>query len=487
MGESATIESRVRSGELRSATADRTMLRLAEIVDRAHAIEDLARMVTDALAVHWPDCRTRFWLAKPRTRCQDCDAPEECAVTLGCFRLIAASGPGPESEDQRLKVVRGCDEAVGKAGLEHHQVEEARGGFWQLASPLVARGSSLGVLGVSSRSPLSSGERRFLETASRLVSVALDRSQMLAESGRQSREFERVLLDKTSRLSQQVHDLEDTRVAMLNMMSDAFDSQRQLRSMTERLEDLVAERTREAVTSKEEAERANELKSRFLSRVSHELRTPLHGIISFAKVGIRKIDRASRDKTLNYFRQILESADELLPLINDLLDIARIEAGRFDYDFQPRSVTELVHSVLQRFAALAQENDIKIVPTFDLSGSATAVMDHKTIRQVLTNLVGNALKFSPRGATIEVVGRREADQMIIEVMDRGPGVPESERETIFEAFLQSSVTRNAAEGTGLGLPISRGVARDHGGDLAVEPRRGGGSVFRLSWPSSRPE
>ncbi|MSQ60751.1 MAG: HAMP domain-containing histidine kinase [Betaproteobacteria bacterium] len=241
--------------------------------------------------------------------------------------------------------------------------------------------------------------------------------------------------------------------------------------------------------SKEAAEQANVAKSEFLANMSHELRTPMHAILSFAQLGAEK----SRDTTLpkipQYFGRIRESGQRLLKLLNDLLDLSKLEAGRMNYEFRHHPVKVIVDGVIAELETLAQQSDVKVRSEYE-AHDLTAYCDGDRISQVIRNLLANALKFTPRGKSVTLsvtrtllpAGRGSGDAqglpgVEVRVCDEGVGIPENELELIFGKFMQSSKTKSGAGGTGLGLAISREIAEQHGGYIAAFNHPAGGAVF----------
>jgi PAS domain S-box-containing protein len=256
-----------------------------------------------------------------------------------------------------------------------------------------------------------------------------------------------------------------------------------LRQHHEQLTELVREQTIDLVHAKEVAERANETKSTFLANMSHELRTPLHAILSFAQLGESRSERLDRDKLNDYFNRIRVSGDRLLTMLNDLLDLAKLEAGRVTLDIRPTRIENTLLESTHEFEAWLTARHLQLSTVIEPS-LPRIMVDATKIGQVLRNLLSNATKFSPENSHIVLTLRScslphkgaTAPGVEISVADEGQGIPEEELESIFDKFVQSS-RRQAAGGTGLGLAICREIVAAHSGQMFARNRDGGGAEF----------
>jgi len=245
----------------------------------------------------------------------------------------------------------------------------------------------------------------------------------------------------------------------------------------------LKERTIELQEAKKIAEAANNSKSTFLSNISHELRTPMHGILSFASFGIKKHATANPGKILDYFQKIRQSGETLLTLLNDLLDLAKLESGKIAFKFRPANLNSLIDIVREEHNSLALEHNLTI-RCEHLEANEKITLDADKIRQVLRNLLNNAIKFSPEGGTIDIISSKKADSIVISVRDQGSGVPKNELENIFDKFVQSSKNKSSSNGTGLGLPICREIIAAHKGRIWAENNPDIGAKLSFEIPLS---
>lgn len=261
----------------------------------------------------------------------------------------------------------------------------------------------------------------------------------------------------------------------------------ELREHHNSLAKVVEQQTADLVRARDIAEAGNRAKSEFLANISHELRTPMHAILSFATIGAGK---ASDSSTLHrYFRRIHESGNRLLLLINDLLDLSKLDSGQGDFapaEVDPVAVLQCAYAEVESLfndkqLCLQVERDPPV-------GEFSCFGDRRLLQQLFTNLLGNAIKFSPENtcitATVAWMECERHEGVVIGIQDQGVGIPEQELDHVFDRFAQSSATKTGAGGTGLGLAICRTIVDRHGGRLWAEPADQG-ALFRVWLPKTR--
>jgi signal transduction histidine kinase/DNA-binding response OmpR family regulator len=242
----------------------------------------------------------------------------------------------------------------------------------------------------------------------------------------------------------------------------------------------------EALETAERLREVDRLKSQFLANMSHELRTPLNSIIGFSRVVLKGIDGPVTDRQREDLEAIHNSGQHLLGLINDILDVSKIEAGKMELDFEVVDLREIINGVMSTAVALVKEKPIELQRSIS-DDLPTITADERRVRQVLLNLVSNAAKFTKEGF-IRVGAYVEGDEVILSVADSGIGITTEQQVSIFEPFTQTdaSTTREHG-GTGLGLTISRSFVQLHGGRIWVESTAGQGSTFYFALPIEGPD
>jgi len=276
--------------------------------------------------------------------------------------------------------------------------------------------------------------------------------------------------------------------AFNDMLGEVRARDRELLQTNETLEHKVVERTRQLEEAKQRAEHANEAKSEFLRNMSHEFRTPLHAILSFSTYGIKEYEAAAPSQLKHYFELIQTGTERLSRLVNEVLDLAKLEQGEHRFLLQRVDMRALITRAVDMMRPLLQEKNLTL--RFAPPAEPMPVLcDHDKIVQVMTNLLGNAIKFTPAGMGITLslhsAGAENNRQAVVSVMDEGIGIPEKERETIFESFRQSSRTNQGAGGTGLGLSICRGIVDAHGGEIWAENNsQGPGACVTFRLPAA---
>ncbi len=249
------------------------------------------------------------------------------------------------------------------------------------------------------------------------------------------------------------------------------------------LEEQVRARTCQLEQAKDLAEAANHSKSEFLANMSHELRTPMHSILSFARFGLDKLRKGdfSTDKILKYLTRIESSGERLLSLLNNLLDLSKLDVGKFPFNPQAHDLSHIIKTAIEDVAGTAMEKEIEIAYQPPKT-SVVADCDEEQVNQLLRNILGNALKFSGPHSDITLTLMQIEQHAMIEVIDSGVGIPEDELEHVFSKFIQSSKTNNGSGGTGLGLALCREFVLLHQGDITAHNNDLGGTTIKVKLP-----
>ncbi len=256
---------------------------------------------------------------------------------------------------------------------------------------------------------------------------------------------------------------------------------------------LLDEHARQLEEAKRKAEIANISKSEFLANISHELRDPMNQVISYARNGISKKDKPE-ECVQHYFSQIKTSADGLMALLNDMLDLSKMESGKIQYTFNDHNLWKLTETAIEEVQPLCDEKDIQLV--FSITNESTLLFcDGDRIGQVVRKLLSNAIKYSPREKKIHIklekgesaIGRRVSDHdlstvYVFSIKDRGIGIPENDLSLIFDKFVQGTKTTTGVGGNGLGLAICKEIIEAHKGKIWAENNEDGGASFSFALP-----
>ncbi len=259
---------------------------------------------------------------------------------------------------------------------------------------------------------------------------------------------------------------------------------KELRLLNLQLEAKVEERTRQLAEAVTTAEAANKAKSQFLASMSHELRTPLNAILGFSQILNEQYFGSLNEKQVEYVTDILDSGKHLLSLINDILDLSKIEAGKIELEMSTVNIKELLQNSLVMVKEKALVHGISLnIQTSDGIDTMEIRGDARRLKQVMFNLLSNATKFTPDGGSITVEAKRNGRELVVSVSDTGIGITPEEQKKLFKEFYQiSSDIQNKSQGTGLGLAITKNIIEKHGGRIWVESEglnKGSRFIFTL--------
>ena len=363
-------------------------------------------------------------------------------------------------------------------------------------APLLAEGRTTGVIELGFLQSPGPDTRTFIEALSELAGISLrsaryraQRQELLNASERQSRELQtqqeelRVINEE---LEEQSRALRESQARLESQQVELEQTNTQLEEQAQALERQRDDLSRTQVDLVEKADqlaRANQYKSEFLANMSHELRTPLNSALILAKLLADNRDGNLTPEQVKYAATIYSSGNDLLVLINDILDLSRIEAGRLELQVETVDLARTVAALRRTFLPVAAQKNLSLDMQLAAGAPASITSDGLRIEQVLRNLLSNALKFTQTGSVHLLVSDGPSECVLFSVSDTGIGIAPEQQQIIFEAFRQANGTTNRSYGgTGLGLTISRELARRLGGDIAVESTPGQGSTFTLTIP-----
>ena len=408
-------------------------------------------------------------------------------------------------------VVRPGDGLLGQAVKENRamRVHDVPPGYLQIASGvgqgapgvlLIAPASVDGVVHAVTEfgffGAVDEAKAELLVRVSESIAVAVRASkdrqrleELLQETQRQAEELQagqEELRVNNEELEEQGRALRESQAQLESQQAELEQINTRLEEQTQLLEhqkDALAESTGILTVKSEELRRANEYKSEFLANMSHELRTPLNSTLILSKLLADNKDGNLTEQQVKFARTITSAGNDLLNLINDVLDLSKIEAGKIDLSSEPVSVAQAVEALLKVFQPEAEQKQLRFSATIEPGVPAEIDTDPQRLGQILKNLVSNALKFTEQGEVSVRVFSSEPGSVCFAVRDTGVGIAPHQQAVIFEAFRQAdgSIHRKFG-GTGLGLSISRDLAALLGGSIIVQSTPGAGSVFTLTLP-----
>ncbi len=365
-----------------------------------------------------------------------------------------------------------------------------------MVAPAMENGEVFAVIELGFLRPVGEAERSLLERASEMLAVAirsgLDRSRLetlLEETRRQSEELQaqqEELRVSNEELEQQSRILQESQTQMEHQQSELEQTNAHLEEQTQQLEYQREQllRAQGALTDKaRELELASQYKSEFLANMSHELRTPLNSTLILAKLLADNRPGNLQAEQIKYAQTIHAAGSDLLALINDILDLSKIEAGQVTVTAEPVTIATALQTLMEPLRPIAREKGLELAWTVDPGVPASMHTDPMRLAQVLKNLLSNALKFTAKGSVGLQVSCAPQGMLSFAVRDTGIGIAEQQQQFIFDAFRQADgSTHRKFGGTGLGLSISRDLAGLLGGTLTVSSTPGQGSVFTLTVP-----
>lgn len=362
--------------------------------------------------------------------------------------------------------------------------------------PAAVDGQVLAAVELGFMSAVGHSDIDLLETTVESIAIAvrsaqhrMRQSDLLEETTRQAQELQiqqEELRASNEELEEQSRALRDVQARLEAEQTELEQTNAQLEQHALKLEaqrDELSRAKSELVDKAEALLRANQYKSEFLANMSHELRTPLNSTLILAKLLADNREGNLTQEQVRFASTILASGNDLLLLINDILDLSRIEAGHLEIKRERVTLGSVLESLKETFQPLATERQLELELSADVDVPAFIETDNLRLQQILRNLLSNGLKFTERGMVALQVLRIEQDRVAFVVRDSGVGIPIEQHESIFEAFHQvDGSTHRKYGGTGLGLTISRELARRIGGTLTVQSEVGKGSTFTLCIP-----
>lgn len=359
-------------------------------------------------------------------------------------------------------------------------------------APIISNDTPLGTVKIAYS--ITNVQQRFYSSAIAILTITLTVAVGLVAitttlfNNKVSRPIKRLVVFAKTLASGDFRTLQQTRVAHrqdeVGILTQSFYS---MAAQLQETLDGLHEKNRSLAIANTELDRATKMKSQFLANMSHELRTPLNAVLGLSQALMRDVYGPLTDKQRSSLQRISDSGKHLLSLIQDILDLAKIESGKEELTMGNASISQICQTSLEIVRSLADIKDLELSVKLDLEDDLIE-LDERRIRQVFINLLGNAVKFTPTGGKISITinSSEKKDTLYISVSDSGIGIAEEDMDKLFDSFVQvdSSLSRSH-EGTGLGLTLVRSIVEMHGGGITVESTLGEGSCFTVALPWRR--
>ncbi|MHB8120793.1 MAG: ATP-binding protein [Desulfuromonadaceae bacterium] len=341
-----------------------------------------------------------------------------------------------------------------------------------IAVPLTSKNEVVAVLELASLHGFEDTERLIINRIAPQLGIGINSIKI----GVAQKKLEQDVMERSSQLEVANYELQT-----INEQSRGLNDSLQLLN-----EELQARQT-EIAESNRRLEDVSRSKSDFLANMSHELRTPLNSVIGFSEVLQDQLFGTINDKQQEYVTNILTSGKHLLSLINDILDLSKVESGKMELELSNFSIRDAVDAAQMMLREKAMKGGIELRCTISPEADINIAADQRKLKQILFNLLSNAIKFTPTGGSVNVNAARDGDYLEIHVADTGIGIKKEDITKLFQAFTQlESVYTKGFEGTGLGLALTKNLVKLHGGRVWVESEFGAGSRFSFTIPFSQP-
>ncbi|PRD46388.1 response regulator [Sphingobacterium haloxyli] len=401
---------------------------------------------------------------------------------------------GQVFKDKRIKVLENVDEKDYVVSFSSGKIKTTH----LLWLPLMVKGQCFGVIELGSRLPFVQLDMDFYQEACRNITLeilaAKGRKQiqtLLEETQAQAEELQTQhaeLENLNTELEAQTQKLQASEEELRVQQEELMQSNQELEERSKLLEEknhLIAERNLEIQKKAEELALSTKYKSEFLANMSHELRTPLNSILLLSRLMVENADANLTEDQVESAKVIQSSGSSLLSLIDEILDLSKIEAGKMELEYEHVALSDLRNDLLSLFLPIVEEKGLELKVEIDEGAANYVEVDKLRVEQVLRNLLSNAIKFTPKGRVTLSISQQHDDPDYIQfiVKDTGIGISPENQKIIFEAFQQADgSTRRKFGGTGLGLSISREIARLLGGEITLNSALGEGSTFSLVIP-----